>query len=372
VLNDILRTSYQANAELVVSDIADQSLMVLKLPALNVNAQELDESESLQQYLKGQNTFFKSIFDENHNDTENVVKAFEKAIKVVSEVEFASWFCKGKIISITGTNGKTTTTSLCEHVLNKYGAKTYAAGNIGLAFSEIVLDVKENEFVALETSSFQLDHIETFKPYISTILNITPDHLDRYDYKIENYINSKLNVFKNQNENDFIIGLSPSGGWNSKKCDPIKFAEIGDAIVNKFNAKILLLWGPGDKDEALKISKFMKHKINLAPQTDIRKMGALISKCHILIANDSGPMHISTALNVPTLSLHGPTNPNLQGPFGSMHEFYRLENLKCIECNLLDCPNKHECFMNMKVENIIEKVESLIKKNKIKFANEKA
>ncbi len=134
-----------------------------------------------------------------------LMNAYKKGIKVISEVEFASWFCKGKIISITGTNGKTTTTSLCEHVLNKCGAKTYAAGNIGLAFSEIVLDVKEDEFVALETSSFQLDHIENFKPYISTILNITPDHLDRYDNNFQNYINSKLNVFKNQNENDFLI-----------------------------------------------------------------------------------------------------------------------------------------------------------------------
>lgn len=139
------------------------------------------------------------------NNSDVLTNARSKGIKIVSEVEFASWFCKGTIISITGTNGKTTTTSLTHHLLNECGVKTYAAGNIGLAFSEIVLDVKENEFVALETSSFQLDYLDTFKPKFSTILNITPDHLDRYENDIQNYINSKLNVFMNQDENDYLV-----------------------------------------------------------------------------------------------------------------------------------------------------------------------
>jgi UDP-N-acetylmuramoylalanine--D-glutamate ligase len=129
----------------------------------------------------------------------------DKKIKIYSELEFSSWFCKGNVISITGTNGKTTTTSLCGHVFNSCGLKTYLAGNIGYAFSEIALDVKENECVALETSSFQLDNIEEFKPRISALLNITPDHLDRYNNDIQNYINSKLRVFEKQDENDYLI-----------------------------------------------------------------------------------------------------------------------------------------------------------------------
>ncbi|MCU7497106.1 MAG: UDP-N-acetylmuramoyl-L-alanine--D-glutamate ligase [Ignavibacteria bacterium] len=139
------------------------------------------------------------------SDSQVLVNARAKGIKIISEVEFASNFCKGKIISITGTNGKTTTTSLCAHVLNECGLKTYLAGNIGIAFSDVVLNVKEDECVALETSSFQLDHVDTFKPSVATILNITPDHLDRYGHELQNYINSKLNVFKNQDENDFLI-----------------------------------------------------------------------------------------------------------------------------------------------------------------------
>ncbi len=131
--------------------------------------------------------------------------AKEKNVEVVSEIEFASWFCKGSIIAITGTNGKTTTTTLCAHVLNSSGKTCYTAGNIGKAFSEIVLDVGEDEFVALEVSSFQLDFIKDFKPAVSVLLNITPDHLNRYNDDFNLYIKSKMRIFKNQTNNDYLI-----------------------------------------------------------------------------------------------------------------------------------------------------------------------
>ena len=138
-------------------------------------------------------------------DSNVVIEAIKRNIKLISEVELASYFCKGKIVAITGTNGKTTTTALCSHVFNSCGFKTYSAGNIGLAFSEIALDVKENEYVALEVSSFQLDYIDDFKPHIAVILNITPDHLNRYNNKYENYIEAKLRIYKNQSTDDFLI-----------------------------------------------------------------------------------------------------------------------------------------------------------------------
>lgn len=138
-------------------------------------------------------------------DSYPIIEAKKRNIKIISEVEFASLFCKGKVIAITGTNGKTTTTSLCAHLLNECGLKAYSAGNIGLAFSEIALEVKENEYVALEVSSFQLDYVDTFKPAFSMILNITPDHMDRYNHSLEEYTAAKLNVAKNQDENDYLI-----------------------------------------------------------------------------------------------------------------------------------------------------------------------
>ena len=138
-------------------------------------------------------------------DSPVLSKAVQKGIKIYGEVEFASWFCKGSIISITGTNGKTTTTALMNHTLNECGLKCYAAGNIGHPFSEIVLGVNQGEFVALETSSFQLDFTENFKPHFSMILNITPDHLDRYENDFGKYAASKMKAVANQTEEDFFI-----------------------------------------------------------------------------------------------------------------------------------------------------------------------
>ena len=139
------------------------------------------------------------------NNAPVVIKAKGMNIGLISEVELAYRFCKGKIIAITGTNGKTTTTSLCGHVFNQSGQNTFVAGNIGLAFSEIALDVLENEFVALEVSSFQLDMIDEFKPKIAMILNITPDHLNRYENKVENYASSKQKIYENQDKNDYLV-----------------------------------------------------------------------------------------------------------------------------------------------------------------------
>jgi UDP-N-acetylmuramoylalanine--D-glutamate ligase len=139
------------------------------------------------------------------NDSQVLKNARSKGIKLVSEIEFAYHYCKGKIIAITGTNGKTTTTSLCGHVFNTCGYKTHVAGNIGLAFSEIVLDVKEGEFVSLEVSSFQLDLIENFKPSAALILNITPDHLNRYENSLDKYAESKQKIYENQDDKDFLI-----------------------------------------------------------------------------------------------------------------------------------------------------------------------
>ena len=138
-------------------------------------------------------------------NSEIIKTARGKNIKIISELELASSVCKGNIIAITGTNGKTTTTSLCGHVFNACGAKTYTAGNIGLAFSEIALDVKENEYAAVEVSSFQLDLIDKFKPKVAAILNITPDHLNRYENNYQNYITSKLRLYENQDSDDFLI-----------------------------------------------------------------------------------------------------------------------------------------------------------------------
>jgi UDP-N-acetylmuramoylalanine--D-glutamate ligase len=127
-----------------------------------------------------------------------------KDIPVISEIEFASKYTNGVIVGITGSNGKTTTTMLVNHILKKANINVGMGGNIGDSFAQ---QVAENNYDihVLELSSFQLDGIVKFAPHIAIITNITPDHLDRYNYKFENYINSKFRITENQTENDFLI-----------------------------------------------------------------------------------------------------------------------------------------------------------------------
>ena len=146
------------------------------------------------------------------NSAPIVVELLKRNIPIISELEFASLFCKGTIIAITGTNGKSTTTSLIDHVLKVAGLSSVMAGNIGLAFSEVVLDILEDGFVSLEVSSFQLDHVNFFKPKVAIILNITPDHMNRYEYNMQLYAESKFNIFRNQDSLDFLI-LNGESEW---------------------------------------------------------------------------------------------------------------------------------------------------------------
>lgn len=166
-------------------------------------------------------------------------------------------------------------------------------------------------------------------------------------------------------ENDFVVGVCPTGSWASKKCDAEKLAEISELVIQKYNAKILILWGKSDEQDGEKLRGLLKEKSIYAPPTSIQEMSALIAKCKFLIANDSGPMHISTAIGTPVLSIHGPTAPQLQGPFGEMHEWINLAELDCIVCNLLECNRKHECFLNLPNERIMSKIDFLVKKNNL-------
>ena len=124
-------------------------------------------------------------------------------IKVVSEIEFASNYTNATLVAITGSNGKTTTATLTHHLL-KQELDVGLAGNIGDSFAKQILE-KDHDNYVLEVSSFQLDDIHDFKPKIAVLTNITPDHLDRYDYKFENYIASKFRIVENQTEDDYFI-----------------------------------------------------------------------------------------------------------------------------------------------------------------------
>lgn len=133
-----------------------------------------------------------------------VAKLKEVGVPIISEIEFASRYTKATIIGITGSNGKTTTTMLTNHILKEGGLNVGMAGNIGDSYAKMVAE-KDFDYYVLEISSFQLDGIVDFKPHIAILTNITPDHLDRYEYKFENYIASKFRIAKNQTKEDYLI-----------------------------------------------------------------------------------------------------------------------------------------------------------------------
>lgn len=138
---------------------------------------------------------------------EMVKKLREKGVKIVSEIEFASWYTDAQIIAITGANGKTTVTSMCYQMLKDAGLNVGLGGNIGQSFAFQVATETFSHYV-LEISSFQLDDIETFRPNVAVLTNITPDHLDRYNYELQNYVTSKFNITKYQQEGDVFIYCS--------------------------------------------------------------------------------------------------------------------------------------------------------------------
>ena len=138
-------------------------------------------------------------------DTAKIIKSIkEKQIPVISEIEFAARYTKAKKICITGSNGKTTTTMLIWHILKKAGIDAGLGGNVGKSFALQVAE-GEHEWYVLEISSFQLDNMYDFKADIAVLTNITPDHLDRYDYKFENYVESKFRILRNQTKEDAFI-----------------------------------------------------------------------------------------------------------------------------------------------------------------------
>jgi UDP-N-acetylmuramoylalanine--D-glutamate ligase len=135
---------------------------------------------------------------------EIVKKAREKNIEIIDELEFGYRYLKGKVIAVTGTNGKTTTTLLIYHLLKSAGLKVVLAGNVGFSLARQVVE-QEHDWYVIEISSFQLDGITSFKPTIGILLNITPDHLDRYEYSMQNYTDSKFRLVQNMSVGETFI-----------------------------------------------------------------------------------------------------------------------------------------------------------------------
>ena len=155
-----------------------------------------------------------------------VKKAREYGVEVIGEIELAYRFCPWPIIAITGTNGKSTVTTMIAHVLEQSGARVFAGGNLGKPFISCFLEDQSWDFIVLEISSFQLETIKEFCPFVSIILNISPDHMDRYK-SFQDYASTKLKIFQNQKENSFLILNDDDPILSQIKAEKVKLLRFG-------------------------------------------------------------------------------------------------------------------------------------------------
>lgn len=178
-----------------------------------------EEEQHTERYILNADEVIKSP---GISDKTDIVKLIhKKGIPIISEIEFAGRYTKAKKICITGSNGKTTTTSLLHHMIRRAGLNCGMAGNVGKSFAFQVA-TKAYDYYVIELSSFQLEGMYEFKPDISILLNITPDHLDRYGYNMQNYVDAKLKITQNLSEDDYFIYCSD---------DEITIAELEKIVM---------------------------------------------------------------------------------------------------------------------------------------------
>ena len=199
------------NAVILLDDIGARVFATdsQNAPATRSAAQELKKRKIEIEIGGHSEEFFKGselvVLSPGVENTSPAVKFAERMkIPIIGEMELGYWFCKGKIIAVTGTNGKSTVTTLIGQMLKDSGRDAVTCGNIGNSLCGEIPVIKEDTWVALEVSSFQLERIEKFKPRIALILNITDDHMDRYT-KFTDYFSQKLKVFCKQDEGDYLI-----------------------------------------------------------------------------------------------------------------------------------------------------------------------
>ena len=189
-------------ARVIVSDSKSEAQLERDVPAL------LDRGISIETGQHGERTFRDQdlivVSPGVPSDQPQLQHARSLGIPVIGEVELAFRFLQGKVLAITGSNGKTTTTTLVGEILSKSGRKTLVGGNIGTPVISLAGKSTAEALVVLEISSFQLESIQQFRPSIAAILNITPDHLDRH-HTFEAYVNAKLRIFENQTADDFAV-----------------------------------------------------------------------------------------------------------------------------------------------------------------------
>jgi len=192
-------------------------------------------------------------------------------------------------------------------------------------------------------------------------LDIPVNHFQPYfplDHRAKEFADAWIQ--KQQLGTPPLVGLNPSGGWYTKRWGLEHYARLGDLIAERYRASIILLWGPGEEEDAVRIQQQMKMPAHCVPKSSLSQLGAIIQRCSFVVSNDSGPMHIAASLKVPTLGIFGPTNPRQQGPYGDMHRWIRNEELDCLECGLTACPIGNVCMTQLDVDRVMAAFDALV------------
>jgi len=162
----------------------------------------------------------------------------------------------------------------------------------------------------------------------------------------------------------FVVALNHGGGWISKRWRIPQFSALGDLVAERYDAKILVIWGPGERSAAEQIQRSMNAKAILIPPCDLKQLAAILRHSSAVITNDSGPMHIAAAVGTPVVAIFGPTRPELQGPVGAVAEIVRNERLLCLGCNYTECPIGNPCMEELAVNTVFAAFQRLmIKRN---------
>ncbi len=230
----------QKGYEVVVSDfgqISDERKNILKKH--NIHFEENGHSIDI---LESSGLFIKSPGIDNRSKLIQNLLIADK--EVIGEIEFAARFYQGKIIGVTGSNGKTTVCSLIYHIMHHAGMNVELGGNIGKSFAGLLLALKQPDWLVLELSSFQLEDVYRFKPDIGLQLNITPDHLDRYDYLIEHYAAAKFRLNQNMQAEDVLL-YNADDDYIKGALDQLEAQQIGlsfetatENLVSQFNVDL--------------------------------------------------------------------------------------------------------------------------------------
>lgn len=233
-----------------------------------------------------------------------VRRAGERGMTITNEIEIAWRRCRGRVVAITGTNGKTTTAELTGHILRTAGLRTYVAGNVGLPFSEIALDADGQSVVVLETSSFQLEHIAKLKPDVAVVLNVTPDHLDRYA-SFDAYREAKFRITMNQDAGDALIYNADDAGLRAlpgrSAARSLGFSIRGEIAEGAFQRNGMLVIRRRNGGDAIMEENLMRvEEIGIrGPHNLYNAMAAALSARFLGVENDDIRTGLATFAGVP-------------------------------------------------------------------------